>query len=87
MTSVLDDSRSDLDAALTNLSTRSSRCSVSSPAAAIRRRTDQRLANVTQNLVDHRTDLEKSCTSRPNAIANAYNIYDPDIGDRSRGVS
>ncbi len=38
----------------------------------------QRLANVTTNLAEHRRDLENILHVAPNAIANAYNIYDPD---------
>ncbi len=32
---------------------------------------------MTQNLVDHKTDLENVLHVTPNAIANGYNIYDP----------
>lgn len=42
----------------------------------------QRLANVTQNLVDHRMDLENLLHAAPNAVANGYNIYDPDTGSQ-----
>ncbi len=38
----------------------------------------QRLANVTVNLAEHRRDLENILHVAPNAIANAYNIYNPD---------
>ena len=38
----------------------------------------QRLTNVTQTVVDHETDLRNILHVAPNAIANAYNIYDPD---------
>ena len=58
-TSVLDDSRSDLDAALTNLSDAVGE--VQRFVAGTRDQTAeqiQRLADVTQNLVDHRMDLE-----------------------------
>ena len=40
------------------------------------------LANVTQNLVDHRMDLENLLHVAPNAFANGYNIYNPDTGGR-----
>ena len=81
LTSVLDESRSDLDAALTNLS--STLGDVQRFIAGSRNQTAeqiQRLANVTQNLVDHRTDLENLLHVAPNAIANGYNIYNPDSG-------
>ena len=42
----------------------------------------QRLTNVTQNLVDHRIDLENLLHAAPNAFANAYNIYNPDTGSQ-----
>ena len=38
----------------------------------------QRLTNVTQNLVDHKLDIENLIHAAPNALANAYDIYDPD---------
>ncbi len=38
----------------------------------------QRLTNVTQTVVDHETDLRNILHVAPNAIANGYNIYDPD---------
>jgi phospholipid/cholesterol/gamma-HCH transport system substrate-binding protein len=81
LTSVLDESRSDLDAALTNLS--STLGDVQRFIAGSRNQTAeqiQRLANVTQNLVDHRTDIENLLHVAPNAIANGYNIYNPDSG-------
>ncbi len=82
LTSVLDDSRSELDAALTDLSSvvgdvqrfvSGSRDQISEQI--------QRLANVTQNLVDHRTDLENLLHVAPNAFGNFYNAYNPDTGD------
>lgn len=82
LTSVLDESRSDLDAAVTNLS--SAIVDVQRFIADSRNQTSeqvQRLANVTQNLVDHRTDLENVLHVAPNAVANAYNIWNPDSGD------
>jgi virulence factor Mce-like protein len=82
LTSVLDENRSDLDAALTNLSTTIG--DVQRFIAGSRNQTAeqiQRLANVTQNLVDHRIDLENVLHVAPNSIANAYNIYNPDTGD------
>jgi phospholipid/cholesterol/gamma-HCH transport system substrate-binding protein len=82
LTSVLDESRSDLDAAVTNLS--SAITDVQRFVAGSRNQTAeqvQRLADVTQNLVDHKTDLENVLHITPTAIANAYNIWNPDSGD------
>jgi virulence factor Mce-like protein len=82
LTSVVDESRSDLDAAVTNLS--AAVTEVQRFIAGSRNQTSeqvQRLANVTQNLVDHRTDLENVLHVAPNAVGNAYNIWNPDSGD------
>ncbi|ORV24638.1 mammalian cell entry protein [Mycolicibacterium conceptionense] len=82
LTSVLDGSRSDLDAALTGIS-----FAVGEVQRFISQTRDpaaeqiQRLANVTQNVVDHQIDLENVLHVAPNAIANGYNIYNPDTGD------
>ncbi len=82
LSSVLNDNKSDLDAALTDLSvavgdvqrfTSQSRDQVSEQI--------QRLADVTQNLVEHRTDLENILHVAPNSFANFYNAYNPDTGD------
>jgi phospholipid/cholesterol/gamma-HCH transport system substrate-binding protein len=81
LTSVLDEGRSDLDAAVTTLS--SAIGDVQRFIAGSRNQTSeqvQRLAEVTQNLADHRIDLENVLHVAPNAIANAYNIYNPDTG-------
>ncbi|TQR86604.1 MCE family protein [Mycobacterium hodleri] len=81
VTSVVDGSRNDLDAALTNLST--AVVDVKRFIAGSRDQTSeqlQRLNNVTQNLVDNRTALENVLHVAPNAIANGYNIYNPDSG-------
>lgn len=84
LTSVVDDSRSDLDAALRNLSdvvgetTRFIRGTRDKTAEQI-----QRLANVTQNLADHRMDLENVLHIAPHSIANAYNMFDPRTGAAS----
>jgi hypothetical protein len=43
----------------------------------------QRLANVTQNLADHRMDLENVLHTAPHGIANAYNMFDPRTGAAS----
>ena len=81
LSSVLDDNRSDLDAALQNLSVavvdvQGFIAEVKDPASEQIRR----LANVTQNLVDHKTDLENILHVAPNAIANGYQSLQPDHG-------
>jgi phospholipid/cholesterol/gamma-HCH transport system substrate-binding protein len=81
LTSVLNDDRSGLDAALTDLS--SAVGDVQRFIAGSRHQTAEqveRLSNVTQSLVDHKTDLENILHVAPNAIANGYNIYNPDSG-------
>ena len=81
LSDVLDGSRSDLDEALTKLS--GAIDDVKRFVAGSRNQTSeqvQRLANVTQTLVDHREDLENLLLNAPNAFANAYNIYNPDSG-------
>lgn len=81
VTSVVDGSRNDLDAALTNLSTAVG--DVQRFIAGSRGQTVeqlQRLTNVTQNLVDNKIKLENVLHVAPNAIANGYNIYNPDSG-------
>lgn len=84
LTSVVNDSRSDLDAALKNLSdvvgetTRFIEGTRDKTAEQI-----QRLANVTQNLADHRMDLENVLHTAPHGIANAYNMFEPRTGAAS----
>lgn len=81
VTSVIDGSRNDLDAALTNLSTAVG--DVRRFVAGSRGQTVeqlQRLTNITQNLVDNKLKLENVLHVAPNAIANGYNIYNPDSG-------
>lgn len=81
LTGVLDDSRSDLDAALTNLSVAVQ--DVQRFVVANRDRASeqvQRLVNVTQNLVDNRKDLEQLLHIFPTSMANFYNIYTPQTG-------
>jgi phospholipid/cholesterol/gamma-HCH transport system substrate-binding protein len=81
LSSVLNDDRPGLDSALTDLSVAVG--DVQRFVAGTRNQTAeqvQRLANVTQNLVDHKIDLENVLHVAPNAIANAYNIYNPDTG-------
>jgi virulence factor Mce-like protein len=82
LSSVLDGSRSDLGAALTNLSVAVG--DVRGFVAKYRDKTSeqiQRLADVTQNLVDHSADLEQILHVAPNSFANSYNMYDPDTGE------
>lgn len=81
LSSVLDGSRSDLDSAVTNLSAAVGE--VQRFIAETRGRTSEqltRLSNVTQTVVDHKISLENILHAAPNAFANAYNIYNPDIG-------
>jgi phospholipid/cholesterol/gamma-HCH transport system substrate-binding protein len=84
LSSVLDGSRSDLDAALTNLTEAVGE--VRRFVAGSRDRASEqvvRLVNVTQNLVDHRADLEEVLHVAPSAMANAYNMMDPRTGGAS----
>jgi phospholipid/cholesterol/gamma-HCH transport system substrate-binding protein len=81
LTSVVNGSRSDLDAALKNLSVAVGE--VQRFVAGTRNKTAeqvQRLANVTQNLVDNQTNLKNILHIAPNAFINGYNIYNPDTG-------
>ncbi|MCV7380936.1 mammalian cell entry protein [Mycobacterium alsense] len=78
LSSVINDSRSDLDAALSNLSVAVGE--VQRFVAGTRDKTSeqiQRLADVTQVLVDHRLDVENILHAAPTAFANGYNIYNP----------
>jgi phospholipid/cholesterol/gamma-HCH transport system substrate-binding protein len=82
LTSVLDDSRSDLDGALKGLSV--ALPEVQRFVAGSRNQTAeaiQRLANVTGNLVDHQMAVKNVLHVAPNAFANFYNFYNPDTGD------
>ncbi len=81
LTSVVDGSRSDLDAALKNLSV--AVVDVQRFIAGTRDKTAeqiQRLANVTSNLLDNKMEIENVLHIAPNALTNAYNIYNPDTG-------
>jgi phospholipid/cholesterol/gamma-HCH transport system substrate-binding protein len=81
LTSVLNESRSELDAALSNLSIAVGE--VKRFISETRDKTSEqvaRLADVTQTLVDHHTDIENILHVAPNAFANFYNIYNPDTG-------
>lgn len=84
LTSVVDDSRSDLDAALKNLSEVVGE--TQRFIAGTRDKTAEQirlLASVTQNLADHRLDLENVLHIAPHSIANAYNMFDPRTGAAS----
>jgi len=88
VSSVIDSSRSDLDAALTHLSEAVGE--VQRFVAGSRDQTVeqvQRLAEVTQNLADNRLALENVLHVAPNAIANGYNIYNPDTGTMIGGFA
>jgi phospholipid/cholesterol/gamma-HCH transport system substrate-binding protein len=82
LTSVVNDNRSDLDAALKDLSVAVGE--VQRFIAGSRDQTSesiQRLANVTQNVADHKIDLENVLHIAGNAFANYYNFYNADLGD------
>jgi phospholipid/cholesterol/gamma-HCH transport system substrate-binding protein len=81
LTSVVNDSRSDLDAALTDLSTAVGE--VQRFVAGTRDQTSEqiaRLADVTQVLVDKHLALENVLHVAPNGLANFYSDYNPDTG-------
>jgi phospholipid/cholesterol/gamma-HCH transport system substrate-binding protein len=81
LTSVVNDNRSDLDAALSDLSVALGE--VQRFVAGSRNQTSEQirsLASVTQNLVDNRMSLENVLHISPNAIANYQNIYYPAAG-------
>src|SRR6201999_119321 len=87
LTSVLNDNKSDLDAALTDLS--GAVGEVQRFVAGSRDATSeqlQRLSEVTQILVDNKMALKNVLHVAPNAIANGYNDYDPDVGNIRGGV-
>ena len=81
VSSVLNDNRSDLDAALSNLSVAITE--VQRFVAGTRDQTAeqiQRLGNLTQVIVDHKMAFENVLHITPNAIANFNNIYYPNGG-------
>ncbi|MGH3958020.1 MCE family protein [Mycobacterium sp.] len=81
LTSVLNENRSDLDAALKDLSVAVGE--VQRFIAGTRDKTSEqiaRLVDVTQNLVEHRMAIENILHVAPNAFANFYNIYSPATG-------
>jgi phospholipid/cholesterol/gamma-HCH transport system substrate-binding protein len=81
LSSVLNGSRSDLDAALTNLS-----IAVGEVQRFVAQNRDKaseqvhRLANVTQILVDQKKEVEQLLHVFPTVMVNFYNIYDPVTG-------
>jgi virulence factor Mce-like protein len=81
LTSVVNDSRSDLDAALSDLPV--ALADVQRFVAGSRDQTAEQirsLASVTQNLVDNQMALQNVLHVTPNAIANFENIYYPPSG-------
>ncbi|CDO06100.1 MCE family protein [Mycolicibacterium cosmeticum] len=81
LTSVVNGSSSDLDAAVKELSVAITE--VQRFVAGTRNQTAeqvQRLANVTQNLVDNKMELQNFLHIAPNAFLNGYNIYNPSTG-------
>ncbi|MGA9492167.1 MAG: MCE family protein [Mycobacterium sp.] len=81
LTSVVNDSKSDLDAALTNLSTAVGE--VQRFIAGTRDQTSEQisqLADVTQILSDKHMALENVLHAAPNSLANFYSDYNPDTG-------
>jgi virulence factor Mce-like protein len=84
LSSVVDGSRSDLDAALTNLSAAVG--DVQRFVAETRDKASeqvQRLANVTQTLVNNKKSLEQLLHVFPTTLGNFYNIFDPVSGTPS----
>ena len=81
LTSVIDGNRSDLDAALKNLSV--AIVDIQRFVAGSRNQTSeqiQRLTNVTSNLLENKMEIENVLHIAPNALTNAYNIYSPSAG-------
>jgi len=79
VSSAVDGSRTDLDGALTNLS--SAVVDVQRFIAGSRNQTAeqlQHLSSITKNLADNKMVVQNLLHVAPNAIGNAYNIYNPD---------
>jgi phospholipid/cholesterol/gamma-HCH transport system substrate-binding protein len=88
LTSVLNDSRSDLDAALSDLPVALGE--VQRFVAGSRNQVSEQvrsLASVTQNLVDNHMALENVLHVSPNAVANYEDIYYPSSGGVSGAFS
>ena len=84
LTSVVNGSKSDLNSALTNLSQAVGEVQrfVHGTRDKVSRQVDG-LRDVTQNLVDHKDDLEQVLHVAPSATANGYNMFDPRTGSAS----
>ncbi|MCX2931607.1 MCE family protein [Mycobacterium sp. CVI_P3] len=81
LTSVIDGNRSDLDAALKNLSV--AIVDIQRFVAGSRNQTSeqiQHLTTVTSNLLENKMEIENILHIAPNALTNAYNIYNPSAG-------
>jgi phospholipid/cholesterol/gamma-HCH transport system substrate-binding protein len=79
VSSVVDASRADLDAALTNLS--GAVIDVQRFIKGSRNQTTEQIGHlnsIAKNLADNKVVLENLLHVAPNAIGNAYNIYNPD---------
>jgi virulence factor Mce-like protein len=81
LTSVIDGNRSDLDGALKNLSV--AIVDIQRFVAGSRDQTSDsihHLATVTSNLLENKMEIENILHIAPNALTNAYNIYNPSSG-------
>lgn len=81
LTSVVDNSRSDMDAMIQSLSVAVG--DIQRFVSGTRDRTSQQLdglLSVTNNLVKHQTDLKNILHVAPNALANQMNMYNPETG-------
>lgn len=81
LTAVVNDSRSDLDTALTTLS--GAIDDARRFVAGSRNQTSEqveRLADLTKVLVEQRASVENILHAAPTALANTYNMYNPDTG-------
>ncbi|MCF6390312.1 MCE family protein [Mycobacterium sp. MBM] len=81
LTSVVNESRSDLDSALTTLS--SAIDDAKRFVSGSRNQASEqvhRLADLTQILVDQRSTVENILHAAPTSLANTYNMYNPDMG-------
>jgi virulence factor Mce-like protein len=81
LTSVVDNSRTDLDSMVQSLSVVVG--DIQRFVAGTRDRTSQQLnglLDVTNNLVAHKTDVENILHVAPNAFANQMNMYNPETG-------
>ena len=81
LTTVVNDSRSDLDSALTTLSGAidDARRFIAGSRAQTTEQVE-RLADLTQVLVEQRTSVENILHAAPTSLANTYNMYNPDTG-------